>query len=632
MSVSEDPRETGPVRRSLLVRIVRLILLVALGVGGYAAYQLVPAWLGFLVGSDSDPLRKWAGLHFVEAMLFAYPLALAASTLGTVVLVFVIVRSRSRARRGGFSAAVGTSLRARLLVLCLSSLLSLAALEAGAALWRSRLHQNPELSVVIPPPRVVSEGDSPGPQKDGEPDLPSRFNDQEAATAGAARPLRILVIGESSGRGEPYHPWLSVGQIVGWRLEKVFPGRPIEVDIWADGGAVLEIMHKKLADLTYRPDALIVYVGHNEYQGRYAWMRDVEYYVDGDRVSNRIPRFLAANSFLRFSPLCQLLEETRERQRLDTIPPHTVTRDLIDRPVCTKAESRALEDDFRRRLEAIAVYCESIRTLPIFIIPASNDAGWEPSRSVLPAETPRAERTAFARDVAHAIALEGKDSAEAIRIDRELLKRHPDFAETHFRLARLLEQTGRWVEAKDHYTQARELDGFPLRCPEPFRQVYRDVAARHPFVLLVDGPKVLEAKSRHGFTDAQFFHDAQHPNLRGYVALAEDLMKQLGARRAFGWPAEMPVPIVDVAACVRHFGIDSARWAQIASREAWFFRVTAYIRYDPQFRNQIAADYDQAEAAIKAGREPALAAMPGWPVPPRPSSSHRIPRRASQQP
>ena len=91
------------------------------------------------------------------------------------------------------------------------------------------------------------------------------------------------MIGESSGRGEPYHPWLSVGQIVAWRLERVFPGRPIQLDIWAYGGATLEVMHNKLAGLSYRPDALIVYVGHNEFQARYSWMRDVDHYRDADQ-------------------------------------------------------------------------------------------------------------------------------------------------------------------------------------------------------------------------------------------------------------------------------------------------------------------------------------------------------------
>ena len=107
---------------------------------------------------------------------------------------------------------------------------------------------------------------------------------------------------------------------------------------------------------------------------------------------------------------------------------------------------------------------------------------------------------------------------------------------------------------------------MPLRCPELLRKVYREVAAGHPAVVLVDGPKVLEAKSRHGLIGDQFFHDAQHPNLHGYVALAEDLVKQLGARRAFSWPADQPVPAVDPESCARHFKIGPEQWADRVAR------------------------------------------------------------------
>ena len=110
---------------------------------------------------------------------------------------------------------------------------------------------------------------------------------------------------------------------------------------------------------------------------------------------------------------------------------------------------------------------------------------------------------------------------------------------------------------------------MPLRCPEPLREAYRKVAARHPSVVLVDGPRVLAAKSRHGIIDDRFFHDAQHPNLHGYAALAEDLMKQL-ERRAFSWPDGKPVPVVDAEICARHFGIDALRWAEVATRDFWF--------------------------------------------------------------
>ena len=122
----------------------------------------------------------------------------------------------------------------------------------------------------------------------------------------------------------------------------------------------------------------MVYVGHNEFQGRYAWMRDVDYYLDDDRVPMGAQSHRVVTSFLRLSPLYQLLDETRERQRLDSIPPHIVTRELVDRPLCTVAESQAIADDFRRRLESIAVYCESIGTLADLRHPAWQRCGLGP--------------------------------------------------------------------------------------------------------------------------------------------------------------------------------------------------------------------------------------------------------------
>ena len=210
------------------------------------------------------------------------------------------------------------------------------------------------------------------------------------------------------------------------------------------------------------------------------------------------------------------------------------------------------------------------------------------------------------------------------------MRSHPEFAEAHYRLARLLEQVGSWDLARAHFIAAREADAMPLRCPEPFRDAYRAVARRHPGVMLIDGPAVLATKSPHGIVDDHFFHDAQHPNLRGYAALAQEILNQLGTRRAFGWPAATPVPLVDIEACSRHFQIDAARWEKICSRGATFFHATAYIRYEPKFRNERSAAYERSAAAIRAGVKPAEARIPGWPLPPEPAMSKFIPPASSQ--
>jgi hypothetical protein len=601
--------------RPRLVRAAWLVTLAILGVVGFIGVEIGPLWLRLSLSTDWRSIGRQTALAFVNGLMVAYVPALIGTVVGTAILAYLRLRSLSR----GFSVAASRPLQARLLLLCASALLSLLALEASAAAWRFWLHRFPRLPHVGSPPKTAGKDASAVSLPGAAPSLSSRFPAQVAGTEAAVRPLRILVIGESSARGEPYQRWLSVGHIVAWRLEEVFPGRRIQVDMWAVGGAILEEMHSRLAGLNYCPDALIVYVGHNEFQGRFPWMRDVDYYLDQDgELPSSVSQFFRRASPLRFSPLCKLIMETWDRRRLFVKPPRRVTRQLVDQPLCTAAEAAAIFGDFQQRLEAIASYCERIGTLPIFIIPPSNDGGYDPSRSVLAPETPKSERVAFARAVARARDLEGEDCAEAVRIYRELVERHPEFAETHYRLARLVEHTGCWAEARNHYLQARERDALPLRCPEPLRQAFREVAVRHPTVLLVDGPKVLEAKSTHGIVDDHFFHDAQHPNLHGYVALAEEVINQLGTRRAFGWPAATPVPVVDPAACARHYGIDPTGWADICRAEVWFYQATAYIRYDPEFRNERAEAYLRAIEALREGRDSAEADIPGWPMPPKP--------------
>jgi hypothetical protein len=591
-------------------RAVRRIGLLVFPILALAGYMVGAPWLALLWDLVPPASRRQLAIIYLDGLLVGYAAAVvAAAALVAVVGLLRLLPGRSSSRGRA---------QARLLAVGITVVLSVLALDGGAAAWSAWLHRTPSL------PDLGSGSDARGgaaPERRSEgakPVLPDQFPTSRAATAAA---LRILVIGESSARGDPYYPWLSVGQIVGWKLERVLPGRPVQVDIWATGGATLANMHNLLARLTYRPDAMILYVGHNEFQSRYPWIRDVAHYYADDVPSLYSPE--ALTRILRHSPLCRLVLETWESERVSVLPPRAVKRELVDRPMCTASESALILADFQRRLEAIARYCDTIGTLLILVIPPSNDGGYDPSRSALAPETPAAERVAFARAVEAARALENTDAAAALRLERALVERHPEFAETHYRLARLLEQTGDWTPARDQYAQARECDGMPMRCPEAFRRAYRAVAERHPAALLVDGPKVLEAASPHGILDDRFFHDAQHPNLRGYVALSQYILDELHRRGSFGWPEGIGVPRVDADACARHFGLDASRWIEVCKRAGVFYRMITYFRYDPKFRNQRAAAYRLAGEAIASGTSPGLAGIPGLGMLPRASRTAR---------
>ena len=137
-------------------------------------------------------------------------------------------------------------------------------------------------------------------------------------------------------------------------------------------------------------------------------------------------------------------------------------------------------------------------------------------------------------------ATETVDPSASIAAYRRLLEEHPEFAEIHYRMGRLLALAGEWDDANNHFLLARDLDGLTLRCPSDLREAYRSVARRSRAVL-VDGPRVLaRVAPQWGILDDYLFHDAQHMNLRGIVALANELLEHLKNRRAFAWPESCP--------------------------------------------------------------------------------------------
>jgi hypothetical protein len=546
-----------------------LAVMVSLGLSGLAV------GLPWLVVITPRWLVRVVSIGFLWTLLGGYALALPAVLIGGVWSYRAAVRARRRRDR----AALVRALRG--LLLTSSCLAGLVLMEAAAEIHRRWSERIPALP--------TSFAESPARRSPG----PSPAGSGSPAVAG----LSLVVVGESSALGEPYQPWVSVGQVVGWQLERVFPGREIQVDLRADGGLCLEQAVLRLEDLKRRPDALIVFAGHNEFQARYGWSRNVRHYVEEGPESPLALLELARGC----SSTAQLILATLDRYYGETPPPQRASRELVDHPVCSPKEYAYLREDFHRRLEALAGYCRRIGSQAILIVPGSNDGAFEPSRSVLTGSTPAAERAAFAREFRAARAAE-IDPHAAIAAYRRLLDRHPEFAEAHYRLARLLVQGGTTDQeaARRHFIRARDLDGLPLRCPSDFRSGLAAAARRHDAVL-IDGPALLASHSPQGILDDRLYHDAHHLNLAGTVALAQEILEQLHRRRAFGWPAATPAPRIDLEDCARHFGLDTARWAEICRRTAGFYVRTAFVRYDPTERLHLVHQYEQAAHALENG-------------------------------
>ena len=301
-----------------------------------------------------------------------------------------------------------------------------------------------------------------------------------------------------------------MGEIVAWKLREAFPDRQFPVEYMARPGLTLDKVHFWMTSLERRPDLVILYAGHNEFQMRYDWAHARPALCRRDAPG---PRDARRASPADHSPLCRLIQQTVGDLSDDVPPTRNVEpppggRPRLHRGRVRRAAARlphAARGDGRVLRAAgcpggpgdPAGQRRRLRAQPI--IPA-------------PADHPGRERDAFAGEFRAARRAEDADPTAGIAAYRALLARQPGFAEAHYRLARLLEATGQREEADRHYVAARDCDGFPMRCTSDFQDAYRDVAARHPGAILVDGPAVLRGLSPRGVVGDDFFTDGFHPS------------------------------------------------------------------------------------------------------------------------
>jgi lysophospholipase L1-like esterase len=568
---------------------------------------LAPIVYGSIVGVFwlRDHLPKWAGwqvgLIFLIALEIVYIVTVVTAFTVTLTSGIQLLRHPPVSRRA--------SLGRRLLV-CVSLLLSLIAAESASIIWQRRAHRFTAVPVGglhsgqgWRTTSLPTEDSVPTP---AEVKLPLDFADPPGD-----REIDLVTVGESSAQGVPFERWLSVDRIVAWQLQEVVPDRRIHVLNLARPGVTLEQQHKRLEELRRRPDLLIIYCGHNEFKARFAPNRKADHYFTDKLLAT--PQVLI-DRLEELSPICGLIGETAEKCRISIPPRRDSERDLIDVPVYSTAEYTTILADFRRRLEAIVTYAERVGALPVLIVPPGNDAGFEPNRSFLPARTSRAQREAFRSEFLAARQLEEDDPTAGIVRYQELLDRQPGFAETHYRLARLLLRTGALEDAYRHFVSARDLDGSPWRCLTSFQDAYRGVAARHDCIL-IDGQAYFHKVGRQHQLDDDLFQDIMHPSLRGFIALSQAVLQALAARHAFGWPQDVPAPVIDPARLATHFGLDQETWKHIGFWQKGFNALVAPLRYEAKMRLRKRDEGVVAITRLSAGALPETLGLPNMGIP-----------------
>lgn len=573
------------------------LIAVGLALGGLAVAVLLGAvWYDAFTLSPSG---RWLRFRIVRLLLTGFLVACGAVPTGLVASIFVGIRARWRGDRRLASRS------GKVVLLSVSLLVGMGLSELVCA-WRLR-----GLARLVHPPAFANSTHRPTaalepPEGKHIASPLKKIAALNASATSSEKTIELVIIGGSSAYGFPFAPRMSLDRIIAWQLGRAFPARTVRADNRAAPGLILESAVEKLVGLERRPDLLIIYSGQNEFQSRFGWLRTVDHY----RRESKATPLLLARQARRWSSVADLLGRDLDRFEAALASWERDEKDPVDTPCCTPEEYSAILADYRLRLDGLLNDCDAAGILTMLVVPPSNDGGFDPNRSVLPPDTSRAEQRAFAARLDAVVRGEKDRPAEAVAGYRRLIAEQPGFAETHFRLARLLEAADSYDEAREEYTRARDLDGLPIRCPSPFLEVCRELGRRHRCILL-DASRLLALACPHGVLDDRMFNDAHHPSLNAFATMAREALRLLKDRRAFGWPEDLPAPRFTIADCVARFKLDQEVWISICKGSHLYYALTAGSVRDPAWRQSVAARYKRAMFLLAAGKSPDETGIPG---------------------
>ena len=299
--------------------------------------------------------------------------------------------------------------------------------------------------------------------------------------------FRVFVLGESSAAGWPYVPNASFSRQLQRRLRLYYPDKVIEV-VNLGVSAVNTFMIRDIlpAVLEQKPDAVLIYTGHNEYYGTLGAASSQSF--GGSSFFTRmnlafkeirIYQFIK-NSISWFTGMFSSDSERIPSGQNETLMTRMAGENLI--PFGSDLFEEGVEQ-FRSNLQEIVSAC--------------SDAGVPVLIGTL---------TSNIRDLTPFDGIVNK-SSKAI---------------STFQSA----QAAELKERRKLFLQARDLDEIRFRAPSVFNDIIKELAKSHK-AILVDIEALFREESPDGLEGDNLFVDHLHPNIEGYRMMGDAFYEKL---------------------------------------------------------------------------------------------------------
>ncbi len=344
---------------------------------------------------------------------------------------------------------------------------------------------------------------------------------------------RIFMLGESTMAGFPYDYNATAPGLLKDRLRQLLPEYTIEVvnvGVSAISSyTVIEFMNE-LVD--YKPDAFVVYLGHNEFYGALG-VGSTEYLGQSRTMVNL---YLSLSNIRCFRLARNVFNSVRHWVKPDVTPRHaTLMEAMVKQKTIpyNSTEYLAARSNFESNLIAIIGTAKQ-RGIPLVLSTLTSNI--RDQQPLLAMFSPSVNDEQRARWNAHLTT--GMNELKSALPDsasthfRQAIAIDSLNADAHYRLAQCLEQSARYDEAYDEYRKARDYDGLRFRASTDFNSLIRDICRREE-VPLADAELAFEQASPHRLVGNNLMLEHLHPNFDGYFLLAKTFFTALASSKSF---------------------------------------------------------------------------------------------------
>lgn len=335
--------------------------------------------------------------------------------------------------------------------------------------------------------------------------------------------LRIFVLGSSTALGFPYMYNGAFPQMMKYQLQQYYPDLDVEMinlSLTAiNSYAILDIAREIP---NYQPDAVLIYAGQNEYHGTLGIASSCKF--AGNPLFKRL--FIQSKK-LRFMQLIYNIIYSSNKANPSTDLHLTLMERLAagQKIPFNSSAYKAGVIQFEQNLNAI-LNTFSSRKIPVVIgTLVTNQRGIHPFESAISNPELAGEWNRYYED--GKLALEKKDTLEALRLFSSANKLDSTSAECQFKLAEISSARKNYQSARKFYIHAKELDQLRFRAPGIFNQIITKAAAAHQNVFLADVSAAFDSVSPHQIVGNELLLEHVHPNLTGYYLMAETFFKSL---------------------------------------------------------------------------------------------------------